>query len=147
MTLRSIKRPAGLALTIGLSLSLVGCGGLDGVELNGKVFDWMGVSEAAQAKNKVEPKLAERSSLVVPPNMARLPEPGSGAAPLETATINDPDKRRAMAAAEREKLHREYCSGERNWKERALNPTADTSRSPFGPCNQFIGNALQNKPN
>ena len=141
--LRPTVRSTGLALTMGLLLALSGCGGVDGVELNGKVFDWLGVSESAQSKSKIEPKVAERSPLVVPPNMARLPEPGSGAAPVETATINDPDKRKALAAAEREKLHREYCSGERSWKERAINPNADTARSPFGPCNQFIGNALQ----
>ena len=27
-----------------------GCGGVDGVELNGKIFDWMGISHAAQEK-------------------------------------------------------------------------------------------------
>lgn len=153
MTSRSTIRIAVLVLTVGASFALYGCGAVDGVDLNGRVFDWMGVSESAQAKNKTEPKVAERAPLVVPPNMARLPEPGSNqGGNIETAAVqaqgqvawpNDPDRRKALAAAEREKIHREYCTGERTWKERAMNPNADTSRSPYGPCNMFIGDMFQ----
>ena len=131
------------ALTLGATLALAGCGG-DGVELNGKLFDWMGVSESANSATKREPKLADRSPLIVPPNMQRLPEPGSeGAPPDVSLALNDPERLKAQAAADREKLHQQYCSGEKNWKERALDRNAPAARSPYGPCNQFIGDSLQ----
>ena len=136
--LKQLMRTGLVCGTLGLS----GCGG-DGVALNGKIFDWMGVSESAQSVNKSEPKLVDRAPLVVPPNLSRLPEPGSEAPQDANFNLNDPDQKRIAAAAEREKLHRQYCSGDKNWQERALNRNAEAPRSPFGPCNQFIGNALQ----
>ena len=62
-------------LGVASMLLLSGCA--DGVELNGKVFDWMGISPAAQEASRREPTLAERAPLGVPPNTGRLPEPGS----------------------------------------------------------------------
>jgi hypothetical protein len=131
------------AAVLAASLGLTGCAG-DGVELNGKIFDWMGVSESAQAANKREPKLADRTGLIVPPNLARLPEPGSEQPQDANFNLNDPDQKRIAAAADREREHKAYCSGEKNWKERALDKNAAAARSPHGPCNQFVGDALQN---
>ncbi len=142
-TTRGVLRAMTLVATLTATLALGGCGGVDGVELNGKIFDWMGVSESAQAANKREPKLADRSGLVVPPNLARLPEPGSDAPQDASFNLNDPDQKRAQAVADREREHKAYCSGEKNWRERAMNKNAESARSPYGPCNQFIGDALQ----
>ena len=67
-----------LASTAALAATLVlRCGGVDGLELNGKLFDWMGVSSSAMEQSKREPQLAARAPLVLPPNSNRLPEPGS----------------------------------------------------------------------
>ena len=55
----------------------------DGIDLNGKVFDWMGVSPAAMEASRREPKMAERAPLVLPPDANRLPEPGSEAQTAE----------------------------------------------------------------
>ncbi len=131
-------RTALLAVTLALS----GCAS-DGLELNGKIFDWMGVSESAQAANKREPKLADRAGLIVPPNLARLPEPGSEQPQDANFNLNDPDQKRIAAAADREREHKAYCSGEKNWKERALDKNATAARSPYGPCNLLIGDSLQ----
>ncbi|MBV1696325.1 MAG: hypothetical protein KGP27_17830 [Hyphomicrobiales bacterium] len=124
-------------------LALAGCAN-DGVELNGKVFDWMGVSESAKAAARREPRMAARSGIVLPPDASRLPEPGSGGQePDITAEIADPDRKRVMAAAERERLHRAYCSGELTWKERTLKGERgqDTrpNASPYGSCSGLTG--------
>jgi hypothetical protein len=137
------KRRCARGVVLAAAFLVTGCGGVDGVELNGKVFDWMGVSESAQAANKREPKLAERTGIVIPPSLNRLPEPGSEAPQDTGLNLNDPDQKRQMAAAQRELDHKAYCSGEKNWRERAMDKNAETARSPYGPCNQFIGNALQ----
>jgi len=118
---------------IASTLLLAGCS--DGVALNGKIFDWMGVSPAAQAARKREPKLAERAPLVMPPSSNRLPAPGSGAEPTNIAFPDDPEQRKAREAKERERLHMAYCRGEIQWKERALKKdNASAPRSPYGPC-------------
>jgi hypothetical protein len=120
------------------TLLLAGCA--DGVELNGKVFDWMGVSPAAQEARRHEPKLAERAPLVMPPNSNRLPEPGSGVEPTNIAFPDDPEQRKAREAKERERLHMAYCRGEIQWKDRALNKDTSAPRSPYGPCPSLFGN-------
>ena len=123
------------------TLALAGCA--DGVELNGKIFDLMGVSPSAQAASKTEPKMASRAGLVLPPDASRLPEPGSGEAEAQAtlATVDDPDRKKVLAAAERARLHKAYCSGELNWKETLADPNSRPT-SPYGPCT-FIGNALK----
>jgi hypothetical protein len=136
----SLAMPLGRACTVAvasLTWALVGCGAVDGVELNGKIFDWMGVSSAAQEVNRREPRLADRAPLVVPPDSARLPEPGSGQPP--TVAVDDVDQRRQRSARERERLHLAYCRGEINWKERVFDKSSDNPpRSPYGPCPSLI---------
>src|SRR4029079_357706 len=86
------------------TLALGSCGGIEGVELTGKVFDWLGVSAASQ--EKAEPKMADRAPLVVPPSVTRLPDPGSGRTNSEdVAALNDPKLRKQAAAKERQRLH------------------------------------------
>jgi hypothetical protein len=136
MALRQSVRYASLAASIAIAGSFGGCGGIDGVELNGKVFDWLGVSSAAMEASKREPKLASRAPLVVPPDVNRLPEPGSGqiAATDDKNWPTDPEERKQAQAKERERLHLAYCRGEIQWKDRVLNKDDSAPRSPFGPC-------------
>jgi hypothetical protein len=132
---------AGGALASTLLLS--GCA--DGVDLNGKVFDWMGISPAAQEARRFEPKIADRAPLVVPPDVNRLPEPGSEAAPgAHMAWPDDPEQRKVREAQERERLHLAYCRGDVEWKERALKKVEGAPRSPYGPCPSIIGNMTTN---
>jgi hypothetical protein len=124
---------AGSALACAVMLS--GCA--DGLEMNGKVFDWMGISPAAQEARVREPKLAERAPLVMPPNPNRLPEPGSEIVPAaQTAWPDDPEQRKIREAKERERLHLAYCNGDIQWKQRALDKeaAARAPQSPYGPC-------------
>ena len=66
-----------LASTAAFAATLVLGGCADGLEVNGKLFDWMGISSSAMEQNKREPQVAARAPLVLPPNSNRLPEPGS----------------------------------------------------------------------
>lgn len=125
------------------TLALSGCS--DGVELNGKMFDWMGISPAAMEAARREPKLAERAPLVVPPNTGRLPEPGAENAPAAVALWpDDPEQRKIREGKEREKLHLAYCRGEITWKERALNKESNAPRSPYGPCPSILDGVTSN---
>jgi hypothetical protein len=119
---------------VGFALALSAC--VDGVDLNGKVFDMLGISNAAQEGRAREPKMADRAPLVVPPSVTRLPEPGSGKVTSEDiAALDDPEMRKQAEAKERERLHLAYCRGEVQWKQRALSPQNTTANlSPYGPC-------------
>jgi hypothetical protein len=125
-----------IAVALLCALGLSACGGVEGVSLEGKVFDLMGISGSALEGRTSEPKLADRAPLVVPPSTAKLPEPGSGKTTSEdVAALADPEQRKKTAAADRERLHLAYCRGEIQWKERALDPNAvGANRSPYGPC-------------
>jgi hypothetical protein len=114
-------------------LALTGC---DSVALEGKAFDWLGISGSALDEKRRDPKMVDRAPLVVPPSVTRLPEPGSGKANSEAvASLNDPELTKQAKAKERERLHLAYCRGEIQWKERALDPEyGGTNRSPYGPC-------------
>lgn len=108
------SRLAAVAATLAC-LGLAGCG-TDGVELNGKLFDAMGVSSSAQAAKREEPRMPTRSGLVVPPSTtASLPVPGSGAATAAAAAPaeswpTDPEVVHAkVAAAEAAELE-VYCN-------------------------------------
>jgi hypothetical protein len=69
-----LSRTALLASALGATLALGGCGG---IEFQGKVFDYVGMSG-----DRVQPdvKMAERAPLLLPPDAKALPQPGSGVA-------------------------------------------------------------------
>jgi hypothetical protein len=128
------------SVALAATLALGGCGGVDGIDLNGKLFDMMGISSSALEGGKKEPQLAARAPLVLPPDSTRLPEPGAEQAPTALAEVNDPDLKKAAAAKERERLHLAYCRGEIQWKETVHKKTDDgTPRSPYGPCPSLFG--------
>lgn len=61
---------AGVAACAGV-LALGGCGG---IEFQGKVFDYAGLTGSGQ---KGDVRMTERAPLLIPPNTRRLPPPGS----------------------------------------------------------------------
>jgi hypothetical protein len=125
--------------------SLLVLSGCDSISLEGKLFDWMGVSGSAQDENRRDPKMAERAPLVVPPKLTRLPEPGSGHASADDlVALKDPELTKAAQAKERERLHLAYCRGEIQWKDKAFDPEKGVNRSPYGPCPSLIGGLLNN---
>ena len=143
--LRTSVRRCTAAGAVAAAVLLSGCA--DGVDLNGKVFDLIGVSPAAQAAKSTEPKLAERAPLVLPPDATRLPAPGSGQTPVAEVWPDDPDQRKRTALQDRERLHLAYCRGDIQWKEKALDKeSVNTPRSPYGPCPTILGGISVNSP-
>jgi hypothetical protein len=136
----------GLAAAVVFSTGVLsGCA--DGIDLNGKVFDLMGISPSAQDARRAEPQIAERAPLVMPPDANRLPSPGSGQPVVaEQAWPDDPEDRKKREAKERERMHLAYCRGDLQWKEKALNPQATGApRSPYGPCPTIFSGVTVNK--
>jgi hypothetical protein len=126
-----------LAAAFGALLTLPGC---DGVGLEGKLFDWMGVSSSALEAKSNDPKMEDRAPLVVPPKLSRLPEPGSGKTEdTSLAALQDPELKKAQSAKERERLHLAYCRGELQWKEKALDQNYSGNKSPYGACPSLFG--------
>ena len=132
------KRILGLAV---LAVFLGGCGGVDGVELNGKLFDAMGLNSGPGE----EPQLAARSPIVVPPNVERLPQPGqqANAESLEVASINDPDKKLEVTQAQKEKEQAEYCRVHYEQAKAHGDNNADTATGPLGPCRGSVMNVTK----
>lgn len=136
-------RSALFALTGAVALALGGCGGFDGVQLNGKVFDAMGIGGEGQKSG--EPKLAQRTGLVVPPSTEALPAPGSRPdveAP-DVAALQDPDKNAAVSQAEMQRQQAEYCK--KNYEEAMQrgDSNADLATGPLGPCRGSVLSAIE----
>ena len=124
-----------VAVALSGALALTGCAAGD-VELNGKIFDALGVSAAAQ-KPAREPKVAARAPLVLPPSAERLPDPD--AAPVTTAAVDpawpvDPDQKRVGTASAALKKQTEFCR-DGNWKEKAMRDDIAAAKGPAGNCN------------
>jgi len=73
-TITCASRVLGLAAALAMSLALGGCGG---VEFQGKVFDYMGLSGD---REEADVRMAERPPLLLPPDLKKLPQPGGGVA-------------------------------------------------------------------
>jgi len=128
-----------------IALAALALGACDSVSLEGKLFDWAGISGSALDEKRRDPKMADRAPLVVPPSVTRLPEPGSGKTGSEdVAALNDPELKKQAAAKERERLHLAYCRGEIKWKERAFDPEKTANRSPYGPCPGLFSGSFDN---
>ena len=123
------------------ALLLSGCA--DGIDLNGKVFDMMGISPAAAGGAPV--RAASRRAR--PAGRAARRPPGCRSRARgrrrhrrrpRGRTI--PSSARLREAKERERLHLAYCRGDMQWKERALNKeSVSAPRSPYGPCPTIFG--------
>ena len=92
-----------------LCATVAGCS--DGIEVNSKLFDAVG--GAIGAGSHREPVMADRPGLVIPPPMAALPEPGTGAmvaAQVNTQLPQGPEAVAAAAAAAKKKKEAEACT-------------------------------------
>lgn len=120
-----------------------GCG-FDGVELQGGVFDMLGVSSNTQQR-KQEPKVAARPGLVLPPVADRLPEPSAEPNPLAAAWPDDEDGRKVRVAAELDRQHEEFC------RKALLNAKINNDLSPIngpkGPCTTSLLRSLTDSVN
>jgi len=128
------------ALTLSLCLAAAalagGCSsfGLDDVELQGGVFDALGMSGSSNSKKLADVKVEPRPALVLPPSPENLPPPGDRptAAAQPEAWPVDPEDRRAQAKADLDKRHREYC--ERAIQNARMRNESGVIMGPKGNC-------------
>jgi hypothetical protein len=114
---KAITRPdraLWLAAALASALALGGCGG---VEFQGKVFDYMGLSGDHQ---QADVHMAERPPLLLPPNPKALPPPGSGVA-VSTARADWPNNP--------EKVTKEIASAKK--ADEAKRAAADDPTNPY----------------
>lgn len=134
----------GVAAAIAAALAVSGCAPGD-VELQGKIFDAMGVAGTQQGGGR-KVKLADRAPLVLPPDSSHLPAPGetgSTDAPDALAAIDDPDRKKLRTKAEMEKQQAEYCRVNYELPKARGDQSVDSAKGPLGPCKQSIFTALQ----
>jgi len=131
-------------VAVPFSFLLAGCGGVDDVQFNGKIFDAVGLNSTSK---RSEPKMKVREGLVMPPNVDRLPEPGTpvdGQA-SDVAALNDPDKVATLSQEEKQRQQAEYCKvNYDDAKTRGDDTTADNAVGPLGPCKKSVITAIQN---
>ncbi len=142
MSLKWLANSAVRAAVLGASLALSGCS-MDDIQLNGKLFDAMGVNNTGSVKK--EATLKERSPLVVPPGLDKLPEPGSEG-PTEAAGIadvKDYDESRKTNKAELEKQQAAYCKVNYEDAKARGDNNADSATGPLGPCRASVFTAIE----
>ncbi len=89
---RALRLAGALAMTFALG----GCGG---VEFEGKVFDYVGLSGDRQ---QADVHMTDRPPLLLPPDTKRLPPPGQGGmATARQDWPSDPERVRKQVAAEK----------------------------------------------
>ena len=131
-----------LALLGALAIVQSGCSGFDGVELQGGVFEAMGIA-GDLTKKKAEPKLAKRNGLVVPPDINALPPPGSGrnAAEGTQSWPKDPEQLKIAKADLEKRRAAKYCAEKDWWK--MSNPQEFNRMTNNGAlCQSALGKAL-----
>jgi len=96
-----------IAAALACATLLSGCGG--GVELEGKIFDYAGLS--GSTAKKPDPTMSSRASLMVPPNLQRLPTPteARSVAANRQDWPDDPEKVRVREIKEQEAVDAEVA--------------------------------------
>lgn len=98
------RKGLGLLAACAAALALAGCGG---IEFQGKVFEYAGLSDIGKPKPDV--KMTERAPLLVPPDTTRLPPPGPAVVTPANWPI-DSDLTRKQAAAARQEAERKKAA-------------------------------------
>jgi hypothetical protein len=119
---------------------LAGCSAGD-VELNGKVFDAMGMT--ANKQSGKDPKMAARAPIVLPPALDRLPEPGEATETASIPEVRDADEQKAVVKADLERQQAEYCRVHYDEAKQRGDASADTAKGPLGECRPSIFTSLQ----
>jgi hypothetical protein len=93
----------------GLALALGGCGG---IEFQGKVFDYAGLSSLGKGQEDV--RMTERAPLLVPPNTNRLPPPGSPEVTRADWPADTDKERKRLAEARQAEERKKAAAAEPN---------------------------------
>ncbi|MBK9079166.1 MAG: hypothetical protein IPL91_08590 [Hyphomicrobium sp.] len=142
MSLKTYAKNALRAAAILAVAALSGCGA-DDIQLNGKIFDAMGVNSTGSVKKEV--KVRERSPLVVPPGLDKLPEPGSQGAAMANgiAEVKDYDATRENSKADLERQQAAYCKVHYEQAKALGDQDADLATGPLGPCRSSVLSAIK----
>ncbi len=138
-TRRSL-RAAGAVMLAALCVSACSAGD---VEFEGKLFELAGLNNIG--KNRSTPKMSERSGLIVPPDLKRLPDPNQpppqdpGSDLL--ASIEDPDQAKVVDQAELQRRQAEACKNYELAKTQG-DLDADHMKGPLGPCRKSVLNVI-----
>jgi hypothetical protein len=132
----SRRMRTGAAITITGAALLGGCA--DGVEINSKLLDSVGLNPSTYSANRAEPKMAQRAPLVMPPSTQKLPEPGEVPPPPPEVVANaawpkDRDQEKVAGTKEKARQQAQYCK-DGNWKERAIDNDLGGTQGPQGSC-------------
>lgn len=132
---------AACAAVIACALAFGGCAA-DDIELNGKIFDAVGLNNKSKS---AEPKLAARAPLVMPPSPDRVPEPGTppeGLA-MDVASLQDPDAKAKTSREELERQQAAYCKVHYEQAKSRGDDNADLAAGPLGPCRSSVLSAVK----
>jgi hypothetical protein len=144
MLLKMLRKNAVLCATaVVMTAGFSGCGLVDDVQLNGKIFDAVGLNSTGSVKK--EAKIAERSPLVVPPGLDKLPEPGANglAQAGGVAGIVDHDAKRQISKADLEKQQADYCKVHYEQAKAHGDNNADLAEGPMGPCRASVMTSMK----
>lgn len=136
-------RTAMLAGLVASGLLLSGCAN---VELNGGIFDALGVSNVGKV---AEPKMDNRPGLVIPPSTASLPAPGSNQQQQTALASNgeafpvNPEEAKKQQNADILRRHNAFCEKARQREKAGLTETVESS--PWGSCHQSVLRNLTGK--
>jgi hypothetical protein len=133
-------RRATVLASAAFAASVAGCSAGD-VELNGKVFDAMGMTAGKQSGK--DPKMAARAPIVLPPSLDKLPEPGEATETASIPEVKDADEQKVVRKAELEREHAEYCKVHyEQAKQRGDVAGAEVAKGPLGECRPSIFTSL-----
>lgn len=135
------------SFAVALSIAVGGCSSGD-IEINGKIFDALGVSTASQTKGK-EPRLAARPGLVLPPNPEALPDPATVPPPVvaieNPSWPKDADEARRVAVSDSARKQEEFCKKDGNWREKSMRDEIGATSGPAGNCQGNFLSAILGK--
>lgn len=142
MSLKKLAKTAVRGVALMAVIALSGCG-VDDIQLNGKLFDAVGLNNTGSVKK--EAKVAERSPLVVPPGLDRLPEPGSSGAAQANAIpeVQDHDVKNQVTKAQLQAQQDAYCKVNYHEAKQRGDQNADLAEGPLGPCRGSVLSAVK----
>jgi hypothetical protein len=144
MTLKTFAKIGAFAASVMMVVSFAGCGMVDDVQMNGKIFDALGVNSTGSVKK--EAKVAERQPLVIPPGLDKLPEPGANGAAAQANVIpgvEDHDAKKVVSQEALQKQQAEYCKVHYEQAKAHGDNNADLAEGPLGPCRGSVFSAIK----
>lgn len=125
---------------LGGAVSLGGCGGGVGLDVDAPILDAVGINLVS--KKKDDEDLPERPGLVVPPSTEKLPEPGTHTASVAQQNWpQDPDQIKKRKEADAIAAEEKYCA-EGDWSAKANITEFEKNTGREARCPSKLGKAI-----